>query len=71
MKSGEREAWKESKTGNFREAGACKTESRVGRPRGPVVMFAPSASAAGCFAGLDPEHRYGTAHQATLRWCST
>ena len=37
------------------------------RPCGQVVKFARSASVAQDFAGLDPGHRHGTAHQAMLR----
>ena len=38
-----------------------------GRPRGQVVKFMRSASAAQGFAGLDPGRGHGTAHQAMLR----
>ena len=34
---------------------------------GPVVKFVHSASAARGFAGSDPGHGHGTAHQAMLR----
>ena len=37
------------------------------RPRGWVVRFMCSASAAQGFTGSDPGHLHGTAHQATLR----
>ena len=42
-----------------------------GRPRGQVVKFARSTSAAQGFAGSDPERGHGTAHQAMLRWGPT
>ena len=46
-------------------------ESRIwqvrGRPRGRVVKFARSTSTAQSFAGSDPGHGHGTAHQAMLR----
>ena len=42
-----------------------------GWPRGQVVTFAHSASAAQGFAGSDPGHGYRTAHQATVRWRPT
>ena len=38
-----------------------------GRPRGQVVEFTCSASAAQGFAGSDPGCRHGTTHQAMLR----
>ena len=47
-----------------------KINSR-GRPRGRVVKFVRSASAAQGFASSDPGHRRGTAHQAMLRWGPT
>ena len=42
-----------------------------GRPRGRVVKFAHSASAAQGFAGSDPGRRHDTAHQTVLRWHPT
>ena len=41
-----------------------------GWPRGCVVKFGCSASLAQGFPGLDPGHRYSTAHQAMLRRAS-
>ena len=38
-----------------------------GQPRGQVLKFACSASAAQGFTGLDLGHGHGTAHQAMLR----
>ena len=38
-----------------------------GRPCGRVVKFAHSASEAQSFAGSNPGHGHGTAHQAMLR----
>ena len=35
----------------------------------PVVKFIHSTWVVQGFAGLDPGHGHGTAHQATLRWC--
>ena len=42
-----------------------------GWPRGRVVDFAGSASAAQGFTSSDPGYGRGTARQATLRQCST
>ena len=44
---------------------------RRGQPRGPVVKFTRSASAAQGFAGSDPGYGRGTAHQAMLGRCPT
>ena len=55
---------KEEKTKKRRDKQ--KTNAR-GRPRGRVVKFARSASAAQGFAGSDPGRGHGTAHQAMLR----
>ena len=43
--------------------------TRRGRPRGQVVKFAHSASAAQGFACSDPGRGCGTVQQAMLRWC--
>ena len=43
-------------------------DTHRGWPRGWVVKFAHSASAAWGFAGSDPGHGHGTAHQAVLWW---
>ena len=40
-------------------------------PCGQVVKFTRCASAALGFAGSDPGHGHGTAHQAMLRWRPT
>ena len=42
-----------------------------GWPRGRVVKFTLSALVAQGFAGSDPGHGHGTAHQAMLRQCPT
>ena len=42
-----------------------------GWPRGRGVKFMHSALAAQGFAGLDPGHGHGAAHQAMLRRCPT
>ena len=42
-----------------------------GWPLGQVVEFMHFPSAAWGFAGLDPGHRHGTAHQAMLGWHPT
>ena len=43
----------------------------MGPARGQVVKVSRPALAASGFTGLDPGRRYGTAHQAMLRWCPT
>ena len=45
-----------------------KKEGTGSRPRGQVVKFSPSTSAAQGFPGLDPGRGHGTTRQATLRW---
>ena len=42
-----------------------------GQPRGQVVKFTSSTSAAQGFAGSDPRHGRGMARQAMLRWGPT
>ncbi|PPV18068.1 hypothetical protein AWN78_19575 [Clostridioides difficile] len=61
-------AWKDP----FKSVGfACMLKPLGGWPRGRVVEFACSALAALGFAGLDPECRHGTVHQAMLKWHPT
>ena len=48
-----------------------KIENYRGWPHGWVVKFARSALVVQGFAGLDPGHRPGTAHQAMLWWRPT